>query len=212
MDLAEIEFIWINPSCSCLIIFKIHISRCPTHQGLVLWSILYKFIVLDSLGQYPLHFGSELQNVSLQNYIFFHFKILIYDFSITKEFICNINCSIFSAIHSVLRKLSTWLMADNKKIKALKNSRKKESKINNAPCTFQNRSNKKDDEMVLRYTNVIPIYAYINWIGNDMTPGWLSAPCLFEGYFFVFFINFKKWGGVFCHRLFAWNTNRWQDF
>ena len=53
-------------------------------------------------------------------------------------------------------------MADNRKIKALKNNRKKEDKIYNAPCTFQNRSNKKDDEMVLRYTNVIPIYAYIN--------------------------------------------------
>ena len=48
-------------------------------------------------------------------------------------------------------------MADNKKIKALKNSRKKENKINNAPCTFQNRSNKKDVEMVSRSTNVIPI-------------------------------------------------------
>ena len=123
-----------------------------------------------------------------------------------------LNCRICSAIHSLLKKLSTWLMADNKKIKALKNSRKKENKMYNAPCSFQNRSNKKDNEMVSRYTNVIPIYAYINWIGNDMTPGWLSAPCLFEGYFFVFFINFKKWGGVFCHRLFAWNTNRWQDF
>ena len=39
-------------------------------------------------------------------------------------------------------------MADNKKIKALKNNRKKENKIHNAPCTCQNRSNKKDDEMV----------------------------------------------------------------
>ena len=132
----------------------------------------------------------------LHKKLYDHLKILIYDFSITKEFICNINCSIFSAIHSLLRKLSTWMMADNKKIKALRNSRKKENKIYNAPCTFQNRSNKKDDEMVLRYTNVIPIYAYINWIGNDMTPGWLSAPCLFDGYFFAFlflFINFKKW-------------------
>ena len=72
---------------------------------------------------------------------------MIYDFSIRKEFICNINCRIFSAIHSLLKKLSTWLMVDNKKIKALKNSRKKENKINNAPCTFQNR------------------------IGNDVTPG-----------------------------------------
>ena len=53
-------------------------------------------------------------------------------------------------------------MADNKKIKALKNSRKKENKMYNAPCSFQNRSNKKDDEMVSRYPNVIPIYAYIN--------------------------------------------------
>ena len=39
-------------------------------------------------------------------------------------------------------------MADNRKIKALKNNRKKEDKIYKAPCTFQNRSNKKDDEMV----------------------------------------------------------------
>ena len=61
-------------------------------------------------------------------------------------------------------------MADNKKIKALKNNRKKENKIHNAPCTFQNRSKKKDDEMVSRYTNVILIYAYINRTGNDMTP------------------------------------------
>ena len=61
-------------------------------------------------------------------------------------------------------------MAENKKIKALKNNRKKENKIHNAPCTFQNRSNKKDDEMVSRYTNVILIYACLNRTGNDMTP------------------------------------------
>jgi len=53
-------------------------------------------------------------------------------------------------------------MADNKKNKALKNNIKKGNKIYNAPCTFQNRSNKKDDEMVSRYTNIIPIHAYIN--------------------------------------------------
>ena len=35
------------------------------HKNLALWSILYKFIVLDSPGQDLIHFGFELKNVSL---------------------------------------------------------------------------------------------------------------------------------------------------
>ena len=36
----------------------------------------------------------------LHKKLYDHLKILIYDFSITKEFICNINCRIFSTIQS----------------------------------------------------------------------------------------------------------------
>ena len=44
----------------------IHISRYPIHWNLVLQPILYKFIVLGSLGQNLIHFGLGLQTVILQ--------------------------------------------------------------------------------------------------------------------------------------------------
>ena len=53
LDPTESEFIHTNLSGFCLIIFQTYFIHCPIHQGLVLQSTLYKFVVLCSLGLYP---------------------------------------------------------------------------------------------------------------------------------------------------------------
>ena len=52
----------LHDTYSHVIIFKIRISRCQIHLGLVFLPILYKFIVLGLLGQETVQFGLGSQN------------------------------------------------------------------------------------------------------------------------------------------------------
>ena len=53
LDPTESEFIHTNLSGFCLIIFQTYFIHCPIHQGLIVQSTFYKFVVLCSLDLYP---------------------------------------------------------------------------------------------------------------------------------------------------------------
>ena len=50
----------------CSIVMQHNANHCPTYSDLVIWLILYKFIVLGSLGQELIRFGLGPQIVTLQ--------------------------------------------------------------------------------------------------------------------------------------------------